>query len=372
MNILILNWRDIKNPSSGGAEILTQEIAKRFVKWGHQVTQFSSCFQNCLAEEKVDGVKIIRRGHPDVRHFLGSVHFLAFWYYLKNFRGKFDVIIDEVHGIPFFTPWYVKEKKVVLICEVADKLWIKMFGSIFGTLGLITEKFYLVNIYRNIPFLTISDSSKEDLIRNGVERKNITVLPMGISFPNNLRKFKKEKDPTLIFVGRLSKVKGLEDAIFSLEEISQKIPKVKLWVIGLGDIQYINYLKKLSRKLKINDRIVFFGFVSERKKFELMSRAHILIHPSFREGFGLTVPEAGLVNTPVIAYNSPGIRDVVVNNKNGILLNDNSPKSITNEVISLLYSESRYKRLCRGAELEAIQYNWDKTAKVALSNLKKL
>lgn len=106
MKILILNWRDIKNPSSGGAEILTHEVANRLVKWGHQVTQFSSSFPNCLPEEKIDGVKIIRRGHPDARYLLKSVHFFAFWYYLKKFRGKFDVVIDEAHGLPFFTPLY--------------------------------------------------------------------------------------------------------------------------------------------------------------------------------------------------------------------------------------------------------------------------
>ena len=57
--ILILNWRDIKNPNSGGAEVLTHEMAKRWVLWGHEVTQFSSKFRGAKGEEVVDGVRII-------------------------------------------------------------------------------------------------------------------------------------------------------------------------------------------------------------------------------------------------------------------------------------------------------------------------
>ncbi len=54
MNILILNWRDIKNPSSGGAEILTHEIAKQWVAWGNSVIQFSSLFAGAKSEEIID------------------------------------------------------------------------------------------------------------------------------------------------------------------------------------------------------------------------------------------------------------------------------------------------------------------------------
>lgn len=372
MNILILNWRDIKNPSSGGAEILTQEIAKRFVKWGHQVTQFSSCFPNCLAEEKVDGVKIIRRGHPDARYLFKSVHFLAFWYYLKNFRGKFDVIIDEVHGLPFFTPWYVKEKKVALICEVAGELWKKTFGPIFGTVGLATEKFYFHAVYRDIPYLTISPSTEKDLIRSGVQKNKITVLPMGINVPDMAKTFKKEPRPTLLFTGRLTEPKGIEDAIRVLGKVNKKNPKSRLWVIGRGDKQYVDYLKKLSKKLNVYDKITFFGFVSEKKKFTLMAKAHILIHTSIREGFGLTIPEAGHMGTPVIGYNSPGIRDIIKPGQNGILLQQNSPRFLAREAIFLLRDKKRYEKMSRQARLEARKYNWDNTARTAFSILERL
>ncbi len=62
MKILILNWRDIKNPNGGGAEILTHELAKGWVKSGHNVTQFSSSFKGSKPQEIIDKVKFARKG----------------------------------------------------------------------------------------------------------------------------------------------------------------------------------------------------------------------------------------------------------------------------------------------------------------------
>lgn len=372
MRILILNWRDIKNPSSGGAEVLTHEMAKRWVSWGHQVTQISSSFPKSKPEELVDGVRIIRRGNPDTRHLFTSIHFLAFLYYLREAQGKFDVVIDEVHGIPFFTPWYVKEKKIVLICEVAGDLWQKTFGQIDGVIGFLIEKFYLHYLYRNISFLTISQSTKKDLIIHGVKEKYITVLPMGITLPDRWPVHKKEQSPTLLFVGRLIKTKGIEDVIMAFQKVYKKLPKARLWIVGRGSEQYENYLKERMKDLGIYKYATFFGFVSESEKFSLMRRAHILLHSSLREGFGLTIPEAGIVQTPVIGYNSSGLRDIIKHNKNGILLTNNTFQALAKETLSLLSNRTKYKRLSKNAFAMAQQYNWDKTANAALEIMQKV
>ena len=370
MRILILNWRDIKNPSSGGAEILTHEIAKRLVMLGNHVVQFSSFFPGAHRKEVVDNVEIIREGNADIRTLFASVHFRAFLFY-KREKEKFDVVVDEIHGIPFFTPWYVKKKKIVLICEVAGDLWVKVFGSFFGLLGRMVEKFYLFLVYKDILFITISDSTKKDLIENGVNKEDIIVLPMGINVPYNIGDIKKEKEKTLIFVGRLTVTKGIEDALSALREIVRnKI--VRLWIVGRGEENYVQKLKRMCRQLHIEDKVTFYGFVPQKKKFTLLARAHLLIHPSLREGFGLTIPEAGYVGTPVIAYNSPGLRDIVKNGKNGILVAENSPESLASAIMQLLSDELLFQKLCQGAKEEAFQYNWDNTASVMLDILKKI
>lgn len=370
MNILILNWRDIKNPKSGGAEVLTHEMAKRWVKMGHQATLFTSIFSGALPLEIIDNVRIVRKGHPDARFLFSSVHFSAFFYYIQNSK-KFDVVLDEIHGIPFFTPWYVRVKKIVLICEVAGSLWQKMFGPIFGTIGKIIEQFYLDYVYKDTAYLTISNSTKDELIKEGVNRKLITVLPMGLTVPKKTeKKWKKEYDPTLIFVGRLSKSKGIEDAIFALREVSKIYKSVKFWVVGSGETDYLNFLKKMAKKQKVDNRITFFGFVSEEKKFELMGRAHILVAPSMKEGWGLTVPEAGSVLTPAVGYNVEGLREVILDGKTGYLTFRNNPKGLAERIVSMLENKSTYENFSRAAKKLSLSYNWENTAKAALRILK--
>lgn len=369
MRILLLSWRDIKNPKSGGAEILTQEIAKRLVKWGNKVDIFSSAFSKGKTNESIDGVSIIRRGHPDARFLFSSVHFSAFKYYREN-KNKYDVVIDEVHGIPFLTPWYVKKRKVVLICEVAGDLWLKMFGLFFGVIGRLIEKLYLKYIYKDIPYLTISPSTKEELIKEGVSKENITVLPMGVTLPKKINKVEKEKEQTLIYVGRLSKSKGIEDAIKALGRVTKVIPEAKLWIVGSGEKEYANFLKEMAKKLKINHKVIFFGFVSNERKFNLMGRAHILLVPSAKEGFGLIVPEAARVGTPSVVYDVPGLRDIVTDRVNGIKLKKNTPDEIAKEVINLLKNDTLYRKLQSNAKETSLLYNWDKTARTVLEVLK--
>ena len=371
MRILILNWRDINNPSSGGAEILTHEIAKRLVTLGNHVVQFSSFFPGSHHKEVVDNVEIVREGNADIRTLFASVHFRAFLFYQRE-KGKFDVVIDEIHGVPFFTPWYVKKRKVVLICEVAGDLWVKMFGPFFGLFGRLTERLYLRFIYKNIPYLTISNSTKEELIREGVESKNITVLPMGLTIPKKIKKVEKEKDPTLIFVGRLSKSKGIEDAIEALRQVSKIYPKTKFWIVGEGDEAYIKFLKKKSKNLNVSDKITFWGYVSQEKKFELMGRAHLLLHASVKEGWGLVVIEAASQATPSIVYNVSGLRDSVINDKTGVILSHNSSLEMAKQSMLLLNNKKRYKDFQKNALAWAKSLTWDKTAKQSLRLIEKI
>lgn len=369
--ILILNWRDIKNPSGGGAEILTHEIAKRWVEMGHEVIQISSIFTNAKEKETIDGVRIFRMGHPDIRFFFSSVHFKAFLYYMNNLRNEIDLVVDEIHGMPFFTPLFVRKKKIVLICEVAGNLWYETFGKVFGILGRSVEIFCLRFLYKNMHFITISNSTKQQLISEGINKEKIHVIPMGISVPDKLKEINKEKHPTIIFVGRLAKTKGVEDAIMAINKIKEKILNISFWIVGRGDEKYVRTLKKLVRKYKLGSNITFLGFVEEKNKFELMSKAHILVAPSVKEGWGLIVPEAGFVGTPSIVYDVPGLRDIVINGKNGIKISNN-PDLIAKEAINLFRNKKFYKKIQKGAIQSSRKYTWDDSAKIAFSIINKL
>ena len=79
INILILNWRDIKNPSAGGAEVFTREVAKRWAEVRHEETLFTSDFSHCKREDVVDEIKVVRacRKYP------------VYWGTKKHYRKYF-------------------------------------------------------------------------------------------------------------------------------------------------------------------------------------------------------------------------------------------------------------------------------------------
>lgn len=369
MKILVFNWSDIRNPDSGGAEVLTHEMAKRWVAAGNQVTQFCSEFPGAKSQERIDNVRIVRRGSPIVRDPHIPVHLAAYFWYQRYGKGKFDVVIDEIHGIPFFTPLYVKEKKVAFICEVANELWDVTFPFPFNRIGKEIERHYF-RLYKHVPVLTISPSTRDDLTQKGVAYDHITVLPMGLTVPTTLAKYAKENTPTLIFVGRLAKTKGVDVLVEVLDGVKTILPDVKLWIIGRGDEGYQRKLQQTIVRLHLEDSVQFFGYVSEQKKFELMARAHILLVPSIKEGWGLIVPESGFVGTPAVGYDVPGLRDVIVHMRNGFLVAPN-PAAMAEAVSRLLKDKKLYATVRKGAKQEAQQYSWDLTARIALDVLKK-
>lgn len=364
MRILILNWRDIKNPSSGGAEILTHEIAKRWVRWGHVVTQFSSGFKNSLKEEKIDGVRIVRGGR------WWNVHVFAFFYYL-SIKKSIDVIIDEVHWFPFFSAVYARKKTLLLVCEVAGRLFYNLFPYPLAFMWRMFEKFYFV-IYKNIPMVAISMSTKNDLIKEGFKENNIAVLPMGLNLPKDLKIYPKERKSTIVYLGRLIAQKGIEDTIVSFSIIKKHIPDSELWILGSGKASYIKKIRKNISRLSLTKSVFFFGFVSEEDKFKLLSKAHILISPSIHEGWGLTVPEAGAVGTVSVVYNSAGLRDLIVNGKNGLICKQNTPIDLAKNIIMLLKNKDLYSKLRKNMIGDVKKYSWDDCARTVLDRANNL
>lgn len=348
MKILIFNWMDILNPSFGGAEVVTHEIAKRFVQEGNAVTLFTSKFEGCKEEETVDGIKIYRGGN---RY---TVYWEARKYYNKYFKGKYDVIIDEINTVPFFTPKFAKngEKIFVLIHQLAREFWFSETRFPINYLGYYLLENWWLKQYRNLPVLTVSNSTKIDLELLGF--KNVFIFPEGISFKPLETAPEKEKDTTLIFVGRLKSSKKPLDAMRAYLLVKKKIPEAKLWIVGNG------YLKSRLEKFSADD-VTFWGHLPLEKKNELMSRAHVILVPGVREGWGLVVTEANGLGTPAVAYNVPGLRDSTIDNYNGIICKNNSPENMTENIIKLLTNKELYNNLQANALAWAKKFSWEKS-----------
>lgn len=362
--ILILNWRDIKHPLAGGAEISTHEHAKRWLEMGFDVIQFSSRVEGRSSEEIIDGVKIIRRGS----HY--TVHLFALFYYLKNLRNKIDLVIDEFHFIPFFTPLFVKTKIIAFIHETARELWFKNQPFPVNILGFLLEPIFF-KLYKDVPFMTVSSSTEKDLVKFGISKKRIYLIQNGVITKNskNLR----EKKPTVLYLGRLAKDKGIEDALLAFHDVQKVFKDASLWIVGREEKKgYTQNLIKLAKKLKINKSTTFFNYVSDEKKFDLLKQAWVLVHPSIKEGWGLTVIEAATQGTPTVAYNALGLCDSIVDGKTGLLTNDKTPSSLADKILTLFNDKILYNRLSKNAFLWSKKFNWKKSTEQSLKLIEEI
>lgn len=297
MRILIYNWRDWEHPMAGGAEIYTHRVAEEWVQQGHEVTLFCAGSPGLSDLDISDGVTIIRRGGRF------GVYNEARKFYEEEGKGKFDLVIDEVNTRPFMAPSFVTDAPVIaLIHQVAKEVWFHETAFPFNVAGrYFLEKKWL-RAYRNVPTVTVSESSKDSLHEYGLE--NVTVVPEGMSMPDVAADFTKEESPTVIFCGRLSPNKRPDHAVEAFRWVRDHIPNAKMWVVGTGKM-----LATLERR-KL-DGVSFLGRVSHQQKFELMGRAHALVATSVREGWGLVVSEAAAMGTLAFGYDVAGLRDSV-------------------------------------------------------------
>lgn len=363
MTILLFNWRDTKNPKAGGAEVVTQEFAKGWVKKGFRVIWFTSSFRGALRNERVGGVEIVRQGN-----FI-TVFLLAPFYYFSH-RREIDIVIDEIHGLPFFTPLYVKKPIIAFIHEVAAEIWDYMYPFPINKVGKCMEKFCL-RFYRHITFWADAVSTISELHLLGISRNHCVAISLPITNRVIRGLPKKETHSTFIFVSRVVKMKGIEEVIKAFGFILKEDPSAMLWVVGRGDASYVRWLKKMLSGYGADDHVVFWGGVSEEKKLELMRRAHILLHASVKEGWGLVVVEAASQGTPSVVYNVSGLCDSVKHNKTGVVLTDNSPFCMAREALLLLHNKKKYERFQKKGLEWSASLTWDKAVKQSLDLIEK-
>jgi glycosyltransferase involved in cell wall biosynthesis len=355
MNILILNWRDVGHPKAGGAELVTMEHAKAWVRAGHHVTWLTGWYGG-MKNEVIEGVRIARRAGTL------TIYPYAMMYVLWNGR-KFDVIVDEAHGFPFFSPLFTQTPVVMFIHEIAGEIWDYMYRFPKNVIGKFLEKEFF-RLYRNCLFWTDAPSTISELSIHGIPVGQCTAIPCPIvKNAGKPQSFKKESNPTYIFVSRVVRMKGIEEVIKAFSLIYRTQQSSKLWIIGKGEPEYIRELQQMIHEYGVNKLVHFFGLVNEDKKFEYMGRAHILLHASVKEGWGLVVLEAASVGTPSIVYNVPGLRDVVKHNKTGVVLTDNSPHEMAREAMRLFIDKRRYVLYQTNGKIWVNSLKWDNVTK---------
>jgi len=356
MNILALNWNDLKNPFAGGAEVHFEELLRRMVRFGHHVTLLCSGWPGCPEEETIHGIRIIRRGQRQTFNLLVPFHLRKL---VK--KEKFDILIEDINKIPFYTPLFIRMKTLVVIPHLFASTVFQEINFVVGTYIYLAEK-PLITIYRGKHFNVISESTADDIAARGVKRDKLSIIHCGIdrelySPDKSVNKF---EQPTILYLGRIKKYKSIQHLIIALHHVRKQVPDARLMIVGDGN--YISELRKLVVSLDLAPHVEFAGFVSQDDKINRLRRSHVAVLPSLKEGWGLTNIEANAVGTAVVAADSPGLRDSVRHDETGLLYEYGNTEKLSDCILKILQDEDTRHRLEKGGLAWADKFNWDDAA----------
>ena len=258
-------------------------------------------------------IMIIKKFKPDIVHThtpkAGLLGILASW------LCRIPVRLHTVAGMPLMETNAMGKKLLIFL----ERILYKMATNIYpNSIGL--EKYILDNICK--------DKTKIKVLGNG--SSNGIDLDYFQKSDDIIRKTKKlkieynilETDFVFLFVGRVVKDKGLNELIYSFNELSIKYEDVKLLIVGPFEND-LNPISKISLEtMSINRNIIYAGFIKDVRPFYLLS--NVFVFPSYREGFPNVLLQAGAMNLPSIVSDINGSNEIIKHGFNGIII---PPKS---------------------------------------------
>jgi len=363
MRFLMLNWRDPENPLSGGAERVTLGYLGALAARGHEVFWFANDFEGAAPETTIQGIRILRGGGK------GSSIFKAREWYRA--QPRFDLVMDQHHGIPWYAPWWCGTNCVAYIHEVLGPIWDAFYRWPWNAIGKSQER-WTHWLYRNVPFWTACESTRDCLQANGV--RNVSIIRYGVhtvalpELPAKVlpglsdgilqKETKGTKDGVLklAMVSRLAPNKRIDHGIETLRELINRGVNTHLQIVGTGDEE--GRLKTRASNLP-SEAIEFCGGMKESDKDALLKESHFLLHTSQREGWGLNVIEANAMGTPAAVYPVAGLRESTLDNRTGLVARDETPSALADRILQCLKTPGQYEQLRLHAWERAKRFHWN-------------
>jgi len=343
-------------PVIGGIEQWAQNIAER-------LSEKAGIF---VITGKVEGQekKEIKNGVSIIRTSLFSLKDLSYSSPLY--------IISALPFILFAALSLIKKEKIGLLhCQ-------GFLSSFLGYLVFkITKTPYIITVQRleeNKGFLrklaycnakvciAASEAIREYFEEIGA--RNIEVIPNGIDlekFGSLNREISRKKlglnnEFTIMTVARLEKVKGIDYLIKALK------PSDNFRFFALGGGSERRNLESLAKENGIEGKTVFLGEIPNERIGEYLAAADCFVLPSLREGFGIAILEAMACRVPVIGTNVGGIRDIIENDKNGILVNPKDSSALAIALERIRSNQGFALQLADNAKKSLVRYDWHNIA----------
>ena len=311
LSILLLNWRDLDHPESGGSEKYLVEVARGLAARGHAVTLRTALYPGALKDEVLDGVRYMRRGG----HYSVYLRSLA-WQLLR--RRHYDVVVDVQNGVPFMSPLVRRGPVVNLVHHVHREQWPVVFVPFLAKVGWWLEATLAPRLYRHSRYVAVSSNTRRELGELGVDLEHISVIPNGTDALAH-HTARRSNHPVVSVLGRLVPHKRVEIAMEAAAVLAIERPDLELRIIGSG--YWEPELRECAEILGITNRVTFTGHVSEAEKHQHLAESWVLALPSLKEGWGLVVVEAGVHGTPTVAFHEAGgPTDSILDGETGLLV----------------------------------------------------
>jgi len=363
VRILVLNWQDPQNPQAGGAELHLREIFTRLADRGHVVDLLCSGWPGAAARVTLDGIDV---------HRVGSRHtypLLARRYYSRHLgAANYDCVVEDINKIPLFSPLWGARRLVALVHHLFGATAFREATVPMAAAVWLAER-PLGALYRRVPFQAVSESTADDLVARGIPRRSIRIIYNGVDSVR-LTPSHPERSATPLFsyLGRLKKYKRVDIVIRAFAGLA--IPAGQLEIAGVGD--YRASLERLVESLGLARRVRFMGFVSEEEKLRLLRRSWASLLASPKEGWGISNLEAAACGTPVIAANSAGVRESVIDGKTGFLVPPDDPVAMSGAMKRLVDSPVLVAELGESARRFAEGFTWHRAANHTIRHLEEV
>ena len=363
LRIAVVNWQCRDNPLAGGAEIHLHEIFGRLVSAGHQVVLLCGGWPGCTPRATLDGIEVHRVGSR------ASFPFLVRHYWHRHLEQRgFDVVVEDINKVPLYTPLWRTPRLVGLVPHLFGGTAFQELAVPLAAAVWLSER-PMPWFYRRHAFQAISESTRDDLVSRGVSRESVRVIFPGIDTAQYTPDPRvRSTRPLFAYLGRLKKYKGVDLVIRAFAQCD--IPEAELEIAGAGEFRAD--LEHLAGTLGVGHRVRFLGRIDETTKIALLRRAWATLFASPKEGWGITNLEAAASGTPVIASNSPGIRESVQHGETGFLVPHGDVAAMAACMRNLSGERALVEHLGIAARRFAEGFTWQRAADETATHLREV
>ena len=360
MRILVVNWQDRHNPHAGGAELHLHEVFGRIATRGHEVDLLCSGFAGAADDETVDGMRVRRVG----TRFTFPLHARAAYEALARERD-YDIVVEDLNKIPLYTRRWNARRLVVITHHLFGATAFREESVPVAAATWLAER-PLGRGYRGVDFEAVSVSTRDDLVSRGIPASKIRVIYNGVDVESltpdpNAR----SGVPLFSYLGRLKRYKRVDIVIRAFAQLDAS--SARLEIAGKGDDR--ERLERLVSKLNMEDRVRFLGYITEAEKRELLRRSWATVLASPKEGWGISNLESAACGTPVVAADSPGIRESVIDGDTGFLVPGSDVGAYAAAMRGLVDSPQLVSTLGGNARRFAETFTWERAAEETQAHL---